>query len=83
MYTYGLPAERSLVSKAAPPVAIMSLSKMQRHLLSAKNGYFKWHYLLKTIVRGFIHFSKRGISLEITTTMSRALRRQPKNFFDT
>ena len=34
-------AERTLVSRAAHPIAIMSLSKMQRRLLSAENGYFK------------------------------------------
>jgi hypothetical protein len=34
-------AERRFVSKSAPPVAIMSLSKMQRCLLQAENSYFK------------------------------------------
>jgi len=34
-------AERKLVSKAAPPVANMSFSKMQRRLLSPDNSYFK------------------------------------------
>jgi len=34
------PAERRL---APPPVAIMFVAKMQRRLLSAESGYFKWH----------------------------------------
>jgi hypothetical protein len=42
VHTYtALLAERRLVSKAKPPVAITSLSKMQRRLLSAENSYFK------------------------------------------
>jgi hypothetical protein len=30
--------------KASPPAAITSLLRIQYHLLSVKNGYFKRHY---------------------------------------
>ena len=72
-------AKRRLVSKAAPPVAITSLSKMQRRLLSAENSYFKLHYLRIIIVCEFIHFSKKGM-FGVYHRKLCTLRRRPTKF---
>jgi len=40
-HTYSFPGGAEIGLKTAPPVAITSLSKMQRRLLSAENSYFK------------------------------------------
>jgi hypothetical protein len=42
-------AEQTLISKATPPTAIMSLSKMQHDLLPIQYGYFKWHCFMNCV----------------------------------
>jgi hypothetical protein len=74
--------EQRLVSTAAPPIAIMSLLKMQCHLLSTQNGHFKWHYFMNNNY-GCIHllFKERNQFGEYHHVFH-ALRRHPAKFFE-
>jgi hypothetical protein len=75
-------AEQRLVSKASPPVAIMSVSKMYCCLLSTQNVLFKWHYFMHNNCV-WVHplFKEKNKFGEYHHVFC-ALRRFPAKFFE-
>jgi hypothetical protein len=62
-----VPGGTEIALKVAPSVAIIACLEYAA-LMSAKNGYFKWHYFMNNN-RVWVHpLFRKGVSLEGTTT---------------